>query len=103
MSPSPEISYRSETVGSLLRPDYLKEAVARYEAGALTADALAAVQDRAVLEAIALQEACDLDVLTVGVNWRPKRNIAIKLDYGFRHNRFAKEGDHLEIGAGFIF
>jgi 5-methyltetrahydropteroyltriglutamate--homocysteine methyltransferase len=66
MSARPGVSYRSETVGSLLRPDYLKEAVAQYEAGALGAEALAAVQDRAVLEAIALQEACDLDVLTDG-------------------------------------
>lgn len=53
-------------MGSLLRPEYLKDAVARYDAGALTADQLAAVEDRAVLEAIALQEACGLDVLIDG-------------------------------------
>jgi 5-methyltetrahydropteroyltriglutamate--homocysteine methyltransferase len=58
--------YRSEVVGSLLRPAYLKEAVAQHEVGALDADALAAAQDRAVREAIALQEACDLDVLADG-------------------------------------
>jgi 5-methyltetrahydropteroyltriglutamate--homocysteine methyltransferase len=66
MTSASSVSYRSETVGSLLRPAYLKEAVAQHAAGALSAEALAAVQDRAVLEAIALQEACDLDVVTDG-------------------------------------
>lgn len=63
---APGIRYHAETVGSLLRPDYLKDAFAQYDAGALSVEALAAAQDRAVLEAIALQEACDLDVLTDG-------------------------------------
>jgi 5-methyltetrahydropteroyltriglutamate--homocysteine methyltransferase len=66
MSAASPRDYRAETVGSLLRPEYLKEAVAQYDAGALSADQLAAVEDRAVLEAIALQEACGLDVLTDG-------------------------------------
>lgn len=66
MSASTPRGIRSDTVGSLLRPAYLKEAVAAYDAGQLTEDALTAVQDRAVREAIALQEACGLDVLTDG-------------------------------------
>ncbi|HZU05562.1 MAG TPA: methionine synthase [Chloroflexota bacterium] len=66
MSVAAHNAYRSEPVGSLLRPDYLKQAVRQYEAGMLTAEELTAVQDRAVLEAIALQEACDLDVITDG-------------------------------------
>jgi 5-methyltetrahydropteroyltriglutamate--homocysteine methyltransferase len=66
MNTTPPSTYHCETVGSLLRPDYLKEAVQRFDAGALTAEGLAAVQNRAVLEAIALQEACGLDVLTDG-------------------------------------
>ncbi|HLI29125.1 MAG TPA: methionine synthase [Chloroflexota bacterium] len=66
MSTSPTPGYRAEPVGSLLRPEYLKEAVQRFEAGALGADALAAAQDRAVREAIALQEECGLEVLTDG-------------------------------------
>jgi 5-methyltetrahydropteroyltriglutamate--homocysteine methyltransferase len=58
--------YRAEVIGSLLRPDYLKEAVERHDAGQLTDDDLARVEDRAVLEAIRLQEECGVDVLTDG-------------------------------------
>ena len=57
---------RAETVGSLLRPPYLAEARAAHEAGTLSADDLRAVEDRAVDEAIALQEACGLDVVSDG-------------------------------------
>ena len=60
------VTYRAEPVGSLLRPEYLKEAVQRHEAGVLSAEELAGVQDRAVREAVALQEECGLDVLTDG-------------------------------------
>lgn len=63
ISTTPERNYRSEVVGSLLRPDYLKDAMGRFEAGALSARELEQVRDRAVLEAIALQEACDIDVI----------------------------------------
>jgi 5-methyltetrahydropteroyltriglutamate--homocysteine methyltransferase len=65
MSSAPR-TYRSEVVGSLLRPEYLKDAVKQFEAGALDAASLAAVQERAVLEGIKLQEACDLDVVADG-------------------------------------
>jgi 5-methyltetrahydropteroyltriglutamate--homocysteine methyltransferase len=58
--------YRSEVIGSLLRPAYLKEAVARHAAGALSDDELTAAQDRAVVEAVALQEVCGIDVITDG-------------------------------------
>jgi 5-methyltetrahydropteroyltriglutamate--homocysteine methyltransferase len=57
---------RAETVGSLLRPPYLAEARAAHDAGTLSADDLRAVEDRAVDEAIALQEACGLDVVSDG-------------------------------------
>ena len=66
MSTSQPNGYRGEVIGSLLRPAYLKRAVAEHEVGALSADELAAAQDRAVMEAIALQEACDIDVITDG-------------------------------------
>jgi 5-methyltetrahydropteroyltriglutamate--homocysteine methyltransferase len=59
-------TWRAEVVGSLLRPDYLKDAVARADSGDLGADELAAIQDRAALEAIALQEDCGVDVVTDG-------------------------------------
>jgi 5-methyltetrahydropteroyltriglutamate--homocysteine methyltransferase len=74
MSADGDDGYRGEVVGSLLRPAYLKQAVQQYEAGGMTAEELAAAQDRAVLEAIALQNACDLDVITDGemrrLSWR---------------------------------
>ena len=60
------IAYRAEVVGSLLRPEYLKEGFARHEQGELDDAALAELQDRAGREAIALQEACGLDVVTDG-------------------------------------
>ncbi len=66
MSAAPQLPYRSEVIGSLLRPESLKQATQRFEAGALSAAELAAEQERAILDAIALQEACDLDVITDG-------------------------------------
>ena len=58
--------WKSDVVGSLLRPQYLKDARERHERGDLTAAAFKRIEDRAVDEAIALQEACGLDVLTDG-------------------------------------
>ncbi|MGH2663868.1 MAG: cobalamin-independent methionine synthase II family protein [Actinomycetota bacterium] len=60
------LGYRSEVVGSLLRPEYLKEAFEQFEQGEIAEDDLVAAQDRAALEAIKLQEECGLDVLTDG-------------------------------------
>lgn len=57
---------RAETVGSLLRPAYLLEAREARRAGTRTDAELRAVEDRAVLEAIALQESVGLDVITDG-------------------------------------
>jgi 5-methyltetrahydropteroyltriglutamate--homocysteine methyltransferase len=57
---------RSEVVGSLLRPAYLKDAVARHRSGELDAAGLREVQDRAVRDAVALQEECGIDVVTDG-------------------------------------
>ncbi|MFL5798214.1 MAG: methionine synthase [Actinomycetota bacterium] len=61
-----ELGYRAEVVGSLLRPDALKEAWSGFESGEVTAEQLARVQDRAGREAIAVQETAGLDVLTDG-------------------------------------
>src|SRR5215212_11772239 len=58
--------FRSDVVGSLLRPDYLSEARAALEAGQLDARTFKAVEDRAVDEAVRLQEEAGLDVLTDG-------------------------------------
>jgi len=57
---------RSEVVGSLLRPDYLKDARPRMEAGELDAAAFKRIEDRAVDEAIHLQVECGVDVVTDG-------------------------------------
>src|SRR5262245_31023843 len=57
---------RTDVVGGLLRPDYLKDAYRQRDRGELDEEGLGAVQDRAVREAVALQEAVGLDVLTDG-------------------------------------
>lgn len=59
-------AYRSDTVGSLLRPAYLKEARTKHAAGELSDAAFKQIEDRAVGEAIALQADAGLDVITDG-------------------------------------
>ncbi len=58
--------FRSDVVGSLLRPAYLKEARERHEAGQISDAEFKPIEDRAVDEAIALQERAGLDVITDG-------------------------------------
>src|SRR2546430_6020875 len=58
--------YRSDVVGSLLRPAYLVEAGRGAESGHLDAAAFKRLEDRAVDEAIDLQEAAGLAVVTDG-------------------------------------
>jgi len=60
------VAYRSDVVGSLLRPPYLKEARRRLAAGVLSPAEFKPIEDRAVDEAIALQTAAGLDVITDG-------------------------------------
>ena len=57
---------RSDVVGSLLRPADLKAARERRERGEISAGELKRVEDRAVDEAVRLQEEAGLDVLTDG-------------------------------------
>jgi 5-methyltetrahydropteroyltriglutamate--homocysteine methyltransferase len=57
---------RSDVVGSLLRPDYLREAQAQLERGDLTPAAYKAIEDRSVDEAVALQQDAGLAVVTDG-------------------------------------
>ena len=59
-------AYRSDVVGSLLRPAYLKEARRRYEAGAISAAEFKKIEDRAVDEAIAVQTRAGVHVITDG-------------------------------------
>ena len=62
----PAQAIRSDVIGSLLRPDDLKLARERFDRGELSAAALKQVEDRAVDEAVQLQEAAGLDVVTDG-------------------------------------
>ncbi len=59
-------TYRSDVVGSLLRPAYLAEARRDAESGRLGPAELKRVEDRAVDEAIALQESAGLEIVTDG-------------------------------------
>jgi 5-methyltetrahydropteroyltriglutamate--homocysteine methyltransferase len=58
--------YRSDVVGSLLRPAYLKEARDRHESGQLNEAEFKRTEDRAVDEGIALQERTGVDVISDG-------------------------------------
>jgi 5-methyltetrahydropteroyltriglutamate--homocysteine methyltransferase len=58
--------YRSDTVGSLLRPPYLKEARDLYATGKLGDAAFKEIEDRAVNESIELQIRAGMEVITDG-------------------------------------
>ena len=57
---------RSDVVGSLLRPARLKEARLGFDQGKIGADELRVAEDRAIREAVSLQEAVGLEVVTDG-------------------------------------
>jgi len=57
---------RADVVGSLLRPAYLKDARREARTGLVSDADLLAAEDRAVREAIALQESAGIDVITDG-------------------------------------
>ena len=57
---------RTDVVGSLLRPDGLKQARRRFEEGELDADGLREAEDAAIRGAVALQESAGLGVVTDG-------------------------------------
>lgn len=57
---------RADVIGSLLRPPYLLEARREGRKGRRSVADVRAAEDRAVLEAIALQESAGLDVITDG-------------------------------------
>ena len=58
--------YHSDVIGSLLRPRYLSQAREAREAGQLSAPEFKRIEDRAVDQAIAMQEGAGLDVVTDG-------------------------------------
>ncbi len=58
--------YRSDVVGSLLRPERLKQARAQYESGKLSDAAFKKIEDGAVNDAVDMQVRAGLDVITDG-------------------------------------
>jgi 5-methyltetrahydropteroyltriglutamate--homocysteine methyltransferase len=77
---------RSDVVGSLLRPAYLREAREAARAGTLDDKGLRVVEDRAVREAIAMQESAGLDVITDGELRRNSWVVTIPLrEIGIAH------------------
>ena len=62
----PKPPFRADHVGSLLRPAALHEARAKAREGEITADALCAVEDQSIREAVARQEAVGLSGITDG-------------------------------------
>ena len=59
-------TYRSDVIGSLLRPEYLKEARKKRASGDLSHVDFKKIEDRAVNEAIAIQIESGLDVISDG-------------------------------------
>lgn len=58
--------YRADTVGSLLRPDYLVRARTQFESDELAPASYKEIEDRAVDQVTAMQEGAGLDVVTDG-------------------------------------
>jgi 5-methyltetrahydropteroyltriglutamate--homocysteine methyltransferase len=58
--------FRAEPIGSMLRPEWLTDARRRMRRGELSAAEFKRIEDRAVDEAIALQESAGLDVVNDG-------------------------------------
>jgi len=58
--------YRAEVIGSMLRPRWLKQARTVFAADRISTGQFKRIEDRAVDDAIALQERCGLDVVTDG-------------------------------------
>ena len=59
-------SIRTDVVGSLLRPNHLKQAYAEREQKKINDDDLRRIEDEAIQEAVRLQEEAGLDVITDG-------------------------------------
>ena len=60
------VPFRHDFVGSFLRPEYLKEARADFEAGKINADALKEVEDKAITDLIEKQKKAGYNVITDG-------------------------------------
>jgi 5-methyltetrahydropteroyltriglutamate--homocysteine methyltransferase len=78
--------FHADHVGSLLRPAELREARAKAKAGALAADELRAIEDRAIARAVKRQEEIGLQPITDGEFRRD-----------FWHLDFLKQLDGIEL------
>lgn len=58
--------FKSDIVGSFLRPDYLKQAREEYANGQITLNELTNIEDKAITDLIAKQKAAGLNVITDG-------------------------------------
>jgi 5-methyltetrahydropteroyltriglutamate--homocysteine methyltransferase len=66
MTTAAQLPFRADHVGSLLRPKYLLEAREAAAKGTITREQLREVEDRAIIEAIRLQEDVGLQSITDG-------------------------------------
>src|SRR5713226_1654374 len=66
IQPNGRPPFRADHVGSLLRPAALRQAFRRHAANEIDAEAFARVQDQCIRDAVALQEAAGLKVVTDG-------------------------------------
>src|SRR5258707_14492847 len=64
--PQPPPPFRAEHIGSLLRPKSLLDQRGRFARGEISGEALAAAEDAAIKEALALQERVGLKFATDG-------------------------------------
>ena len=58
--------FRADQVGSLLRPDELKDAIEKHEDGKVSDDALREIEDRCIRDAVKLQEETGIPAITDG-------------------------------------
>lgn len=63
--------FRADVVGSMLRPKFLLDAQEKLKKGVISHSELTLIEDKAVKEAVAIQEKIGLDVLTDGEMRRP--------------------------------
>jgi len=63
--------FRSDVVGSMLRPKFLLDAQILLKEGKITPAEFVMAEDKAVKEAVAIQEKTDVEILTDGEMRRP--------------------------------
>lgn len=95
-------SMRTDIVGSMLRPDYLKEARRRFDDSEIGEVELHEVEDRAVRDAVAVQEGAGLQVVTDGemrrLNFQDSFGAAVE-GYAANRGKLALYEQRVEGGA----